>query len=112
MNKILKFAPHLVPLILSGKKTATWRLFDDKDLSEGDSVDFLEHGTHRHFATVLCTRVVEKPLNKLSVEDKRGHETYETDEEMYQMFSKYYDRPIGPDSIVKIIWYVITDIKS
>jgi len=30
--KTLKFREKLSKLILSGKKTTTWRLFDDKDL--------------------------------------------------------------------------------
>lgn len=31
--KVLKFSENLVPLILSGQKTATWRMFDEKDLA-------------------------------------------------------------------------------
>lgn len=41
MNKTLKFAPDLVPLVLSGKKDTTWRLWDDKNLTENDIVDFI-----------------------------------------------------------------------
>jgi len=43
--KTLKFANNLVSLILSGEKTATWRLFDDKDLTKGDKVLFLDQET-------------------------------------------------------------------
>jgi hypothetical protein len=42
--KTLKFRDYLVPLILSGSKTATWRLFDDKDLAKGDAIQLLEFG--------------------------------------------------------------------
>jgi hypothetical protein len=31
--KTLKFYDNLIPLILSGEKTSTWRIFDDKNLS-------------------------------------------------------------------------------
>ena len=34
--KLVKFRDYLVPLVLSGEKDSTWRLFDDKGLSEGD----------------------------------------------------------------------------
>ena len=33
MNKTFKFSAHLVPLILSGEKTCTWRLWDDEEES-------------------------------------------------------------------------------
>ena len=37
--KILKFAPKLVPLVLSGEKTSTWRMFDEKDfIAKGGSI--------------------------------------------------------------------------
>ena len=37
--KVLKFREYLVPLVLSGEKDSTWRLFDDKDLSVGDEIE-------------------------------------------------------------------------
>ena len=41
--KTLKFAPPLAKMILEGNKTATWRLFDDKDLQPGDKLN-LQNG--------------------------------------------------------------------
>lgn len=35
-SKTLKFTPELSAKILSGEKTSTWRLFDDKNLQKGD----------------------------------------------------------------------------
>ena len=43
--KTLKFASHLVQKILSGEKTSTWRLFDDKDLQVGDGLIFVNKDT-------------------------------------------------------------------
>jgi len=37
--KTVKFRPDLAQLIMDGKKTTTWRLFDDKDLQAGDVVN-------------------------------------------------------------------------
>lgn len=36
--KTLKFAPHLVPLVLSVEKISIWRLFDEKNLTDGDKL--------------------------------------------------------------------------
>lgn len=105
MNKKLRFASEYVPLILSHKKTSTWRLWDDKDLSVGDIVEFLESGTQNHFATVKLSKVVEKPLGEFTEEDKKGHEIYTSDEEMYKALSNYYGKPVDKDTIAKIIWF-------
>jgi hypothetical protein len=105
MNKTLKFATHLVPLILDGSKTSTWRLWDDKDLTEGDVVDFLESGTNRLVATGKLTKVYEKTLGTLTAEDKQGHEQFESDGDMYQHYKEYYNREVGADTPLKIIHY-------
>ena len=107
MNKRLKFAVDLVPLVLSGEKVSTWRLWDDKDLTTGDTVEFLEYGTERHFATGRLTKVIEKPLRELTVEDKKGHETFTSDQEMYETYTRYYNRPADKHTPVKLIWFTL-----
>jgi len=103
MNKTLKFSPDLVPLILSGEKTLTWRLWDDKDLQVGDMVTFIRIPELTPFATAKITSAVEKPMGQLTEEDKRSHETFESDEEMYNTYTKYYGKPVGHNTLVKII---------
>lgn len=105
MNKKLKFAAPLVPLVLNGSKNSTWRLWDDKDLQTGDTVDFTEHTTQKVFASGTLTKVIEKPLGAITEEDKSGHETFGTDAEMYTTYTNYYGKPVGKDTLVKIIWF-------
>ncbi len=105
MNKKMKFNANLVPLVLSGGKVSTWRLWDDKDLKVGDIVDFLESGTGKHFASGRLTKVIQKRLGELTEEDKSGHEKFSSDENMYKTYKDYYQREVGPMSIVKIIWF-------
>jgi len=103
--KIIKFRSNLVPLVLSGEKNSTWRLFDDKDLTIGDSIELKNWETGETFGTAKISRVVEKPFAELTPEDKFGHEVFQTDEEMYRTYSHYYQQPVGPDSTVKILWF-------
>ncbi len=103
--KILKFRDYLVPLVLSGKKNSTWRLFDDKDLSEGDQIILQVFKKNEPFARAHITRVIEKPLGQLTEEDKAGHETFECDEAMYETYSEYYGTKVDSKTIVKIIWF-------
>ncbi len=103
MHKQLRFATELVPLILSGEKESTWRLWDDKELSEGDIVDFINRGTNELFARGKLVNVVEKPLGELTTEDKKGHESFESEELMYKTYQGYYNRPVDKNTLVKII---------
>lgn len=104
-RKKIHFVPNLIPLILSGKKTSTWRLWDDKKLTEGDVTDFIESGTEKHFATAMLTKVVEKRMGDLAEEDKAGHEKYKSDEGMFKTFEGFYKKKVDSDTKVKIIWF-------
>ena len=103
--KTLNFASKLIPLVLSGEKSSTWRLFDDKDLSINDEIQLKEFGTDKIFAKAKITRVIEKPFKDLSSKDKDGHETFKDDEEMYETYSGYYHTDVGPETNLKIIWF-------
>ncbi len=103
--KIVKFKDYLVPLVLSGEKNSTWRLFDDKNLSVGDKLELREFGKDSSFATAIITKVIEKPFGKLTTADKEGHERFESDEQMYRTFSGYYNAEVNEETIVKIIWF-------
>ena len=95
----------LIPLILNGQKTATWRLFDDKNLKEGEEVEFLNSEGGEKFATARLVKVLTKKLGELTRGDKEGHEKYKSDEQMYSTFSKYYLHPVKQNTEVKIIYF-------
>ena len=81
--KTLKFREKLSKLILKGEKNVTWRIFDDKDISEGDDVSFLIWETKEEFAKAKILSVKETMLGKLTEEDWEGHERFSSNEEMY-----------------------------
>jgi hypothetical protein len=101
--KTLKFKPELVEQILSGKKTATWRLFDDKDLQKGDELTFINKESLEPFGTAKITSLYTKTLSTLEDADWIGHERYNSDEEMYTEYRKYYGDKVGPHTEVKIL---------
>lgn len=94
-----------MPLVLSGEKTSTWRLWDDKNLTVGDIVDFIDRGTEQRFATAELVKVSEKPIKDLTAEDQAGHEKHESVQEICETFSRYYKRTVTPDDKMKIIWF-------
>lgn len=109
--KEIKFAPELVQLIKNGQKTSTWRLFDEKSLQKGDAVILIARPELQPFAHAVLTKVIEKKLGELTDEDKKGHEVFTSDEEMYKTYETYYQQPVGPESVIKIIWFEILEWK-
>lgn len=101
--KTLKFFQKLVPLIESGEKTATFRLFDDKDLQAGDIIDLFVTETGYQFGVMTITNVEIKTIGTLDDSDWEGHEQYESEDEMYAQFRKFYGDTVGPDTEIKII---------
>lgn len=101
--KTLKFKPHLMPLVLSGEKDSTWRLFDDKDLQEGDELQFVNSETDEMFGTAIIVSTREKKLGDLEDSDFEGHEKFESEEKMYEAYRSYYGDKVTSESIVKIV---------
>ena len=102
----LKFSPHLVPLVESGEKTTTWRLYDDKFLETGDEIEFINKETGEVFGTAKITWVSLRTLGTLTEEDWEGHEKFESPEDMYEHYKRYYaGKDVGPDTVVKIITF-------
>jgi hypothetical protein len=101
--KTLKFAEHLVPLVLSGEKTSTWRLFDDKDLQVGDTIILINKVTGENFSKAEIVKVEEKALGHIVDEDFDGHEKFESTEAMFEAYRTYYGDRVTPETIVKMI---------
>ena len=106
--KTLKFKPHLVEQILRGQKTSTWRLFDEKDLQEGDQLTFLNKESLEAFGTATIASLYTKTLGTLEDADWKGHERFASEEEMYATYRSYYGDGVGPETEVKIISFDFT----
>ncbi len=101
--KTLKFKSYLVNKILSGTKTITWRLFDDKNLIVGDELTFINSDTGEEFAKAKITEVKEKKLGEIQESDFDSHEKYESKESMLEHYRGYYGDKVTTDSVVKMI---------
>lgn len=108
----LKFAPSLVPLVLSGEKNLTWRIGDEKNLQEGDELDLLLKGEDENgilivgsepFGRARVVKVWEKAFKNFTDEEKSGHEAFVSDDVMIEAYRKYYGAHVNAETIVKII---------
>ncbi len=101
--KTLKFRKNLSELILKKEKTTTWRIFDDKDIKQGDVMQFLVWETKEVFANGRIINVIEKKFKDLNEQDLDGHEKFASKEEMYATYSTYYNKTVDENTLVKII---------
>lgn len=105
IKKILKFSSNLVPLVLSGEKTSTWRLFDDKNLQVGDDVVFVNKATGEVFAEAVISSIREKRFGDIIADDEiaDGHESFANDEHRLRSYRNYYGDRVNADSLVKMV---------
>lgn len=101
--KTLKFKDNLVKMILSGEKSITWRLFDDKDLTVGDDLVFINKDTGEEFGIAKILDIKEKQIKDINNDDYVGHEKFEGYEKMFENYKKYYGEKVVPETIVKMI---------
>lgn len=107
--KTLKFASDLVPLVLSGSKTSTWRFFDDKDLKVGDDLSLINKDTGKEFSKAIIIDVWEKEFGDVDETDLDGHESFKSKDEMFETYKRYYGPEITPKSILKVIRFRLID---
>lgn len=109
--KTLKLDHELAQLIVSGQKTSTWRLFDDKDLSVGDEIELIDkvdphdRSTWYPIGVAHVVTVIEKRLGAITETDSDGHERFENQETMLATYQKYYGSDVSLETPVKIIHF-------
>ncbi len=104
--KKLKFGGNLPEKILSGMKTSTWRVNDEKNIVVNDELSLCNLQSEE-FARAIVTYVKETRFEDLTDKDWEGHEKYHSEEEMYREFSKMYKMEILPETKLKIIKFYI-----
>lgn len=103
--KTLKFVSELAKKIIDGEERTTLRLFDDKNLTSGDELQFIDREKGHIFGTAIIDTVHTKTLGTLTESDWVGHECCNSSEAMYTDFRKYYGDAVTPQTEVKIITF-------
>lgn len=101
--KTLKFKDFKAKWILEGSKTATMRLFDDKNLAIGDELEMVNSDERKIFAKAVITEVINRKLSEVDDVDLDGHEKWNNKEEMLESLRVYYSDKVNSDTSVKII---------
>ena len=106
--KTLKFKGFKAKWILDGTKTATMRLFDDKDLGMGDELELVSSDTGEVFAKAIIIGVTHKRLGDVDDIDLEGHEKWNNKNEMLESLKVHYEDKVNLDTKVKIITFKLT----
>ncbi|MBI2062450.1 MAG: ASCH domain-containing protein [Candidatus Yanofskybacteria bacterium] len=101
--KTLKFKDFKAKWILEGVKTATMRLFDDKDLKEGDELELVNSDSGEIFSRATITEMVYKKLGEIDDVDLDGHEKWNSKDEMLKSLKNYYGDKVAWDTMVKVV---------
>ncbi len=113
--KTLKLDHQLATDVLSGRKSSTWRMFDDKDLSVNDEVRLLDKvdperpETWRAIGTARINTVVQKRLGDVAREDYEGHNPHDSQQAMLDEFRTYYGSNVDLDTPIKIIRFTFNN---
>ena len=116
--KTLKFDHEFAQQILSGKKSATWRLYDDKDLSVNDLVKIIDkvmpddEKTWQVIGEAKVNEVVEKKLQDVTNSDMAGHEVFAFKEAMLDTYRQRYGDRVTLDEPVKMVYFKFTPITG
>lgn len=116
--KTLKLEHKLAELVLSGEKTSTWRMYDDKDLQVDDDISLIDkvdpedRTTWRTIGTAHVDEVIQKRLGELNELDIRGHEQFSSPEEMLTTYQKYYGPAVSLKTPLKIIRFTFTPLQE
>jgi hypothetical protein len=101
------FAKNLVPLVLSGAKTLTYRLGNKYAFLEiGDEINVKNSSTDKIFGRV---KIIEKDwttFKDLPI-DRKGHEAYKSKAKQRQTFEQYYGKINDKDKMLVLRFRLI-----
>lgn len=104
--KTLKFRHDFVKEIIEGRKTTTWRLFDDKDLKTGDRLSLVDSQTGEVFAKAVIIDTQTKTIENLTDDELKNH-GYNNRDDMITSHKGYYGDKVDLDTGVKIVEFKV-----
>jgi ribonuclease HI len=111
--KQLKFNHNFAELIRADKKTATFRMYDDKDLSVNDRVELLDKvdpdrpATWKLIGTARIDSIVEKRFSDIDEDDLYKTEEYDSKDEMLATYRRYYGSQVTSSMPIKVIRFTV-----
>lgn len=115
--KALKLDHEQAQQVLAGKMRATWRLYDDKDLSVNDQVRMIDKldpakpESWHAIGTAIITQVIEKQLASITIADMETQQ-YGSADQMLEELNDYYGGTATLQTPVKIIHFTFEPVTE
>lgn len=109
--KTLKLNHAAAKQVLEGRRTSTWRMNDDKNLSVNDDIELVDKvnslrpDTWRAIGVAHVDRIIEKRLGDINDEDFIGAGPAATTESLVDNFKVYYGDSVDLDSPIKMVHF-------
>lgn len=109
--KTLKLDHDIAQLVLTGEKNATWRMYDDKDISVNDEIELIDKSnpadpaSWRSIGTARVNVVVEKRLGDVNKNDVDGGEELASKDDLLKKYQQYYGPQVTKDTPIKMIHF-------
>lgn len=115
--KFVKVSHKVAKLIISGVKTNTWRINDEKNISVDDTIGIIDKvdskvpSTWQVIGTGHVNAVIQKRLSDVHDDDLGPGEDFTSREDMIHTFKNYYGPDINERTAIKIIDFHFTPQK-
>lgn len=109
--KKLKLDHDVASLVLAGKVSNTWRLYDDKNLVVNDEVVLIDKvqadqpQSWKVIGVARINRIIEKRMAAITDEDYEGLRPHTSLAERLQAYRAYYGDRVTADTPVKIVYF-------
>ncbi len=109
--KTLKLDHSIAQKVRTGERTATWRLYDDKDIQVNDQIELIDKvepddpSTWQVIGVAHIDLIVEKRLSEVNQSDFEGHGPVKSTESLLKAYQKYYGLRVTLDTPVKMIHF-------
>ena len=112
--KQMKFEHQLAEDVATGKKTATFRFFDDKNIRVGDTLEVIDKierdnpASWQKNGSAQVVEVLEKLVRDIHEGDWAGHERFQNQQAFLDTMQSHYQQPTTTDTPLKIIRFTFT----
>jgi ribonuclease HI len=116
--KKIKFDHQLAMRVRNGTKTATWRIYDDKNIAVNDILELVDKvdpqnpGSWVVIGQARVERIIEKRLGDIVASDYEGHEAFASPEAMLEQYQAYYGPEVNLGTPIKMIHFSLQSSES
>jgi len=108
MNTIV-FDPVYIPHILTGKITATVRLWPLERVTPNDTVMFVDAYQRKPFAIAKISLIETKEFSEFTDDDKNATQIFDNFENFSKVMESFYGEAIAPETKFRIVHFVLID---